>query len=322
LCTNGRPGISVIVPAYNEQDSLSELHARLHEVLEGLGRSYEIIFVDDGSTDRSMELLEGLHAGDPHVKVIQLRKNCGKSAALQLGFGAARGVIVITMDADLQDEPKEIPRFIEKIEEGYDLVSGWKSVRRDPVSKILPSRLFNKVTSLMTGIPIHDFNCGFKAYVGEAVRDINLYGELHRYVPVLLHRKGYSVTEIRVVHHPRRFGRSKYGLERFVRGFLDLLTVMFLTRYLRRPLHLFGTIGLLSLLSGLIINVYLSVLWFQGAGIGRRPLLMLGVLLCVVGVQFISIGLLGEMIAESSHQNRSYPVRKTVGLPTEPADTL
>lgn len=314
MSSDSRPDVSVVIPAYNERESLPLLHARLREVLDRLGRSYQILFVDDGSTDRSMEVLEALHAADPHVAVIQLRKNSGKSAALQVGFQAAQGNVVLTMDADLQDDPKEIPRFLEKIGEGYDLVSGWKAVRRDPLSKTLPSKLFNRVASLMTGIPIHDFNCGFKAYTAEAVRDVSLYGELHRYIPVLLHRKGYTVAEIKVEHHARKFGKSKYGLERFLRGFLDLLTVLFLTRYLKKPLHLFGSLGLVTLLSGVVINVYLSVLWFQGTPIGRRPLLMLGVLLCVTGIQFISIGLLGEMITESSHRNSTYPVRKVLGL--------
>lgn len=308
--------ISVVIPVFNEQESLPVLYDRLLAVLLEITQQFEIIFVDDGSDDGSFAVLEGLHQRDGRVKVIQFRRNLGKSAALAVGFDQARGQVIVTMDADLQDEPSEIPRFLDSIGQGYDLVSGWKYPRRDPLSKTLPSLLFNRVVQLMTGLRIHDFNCGFKAYRREVVEELRIYGELHRYIPVLAFWRGFRVTEIQVRHHPRQFGRSKYGVERFLRGFLDLLTVLFLNRYNRRPLHLFGWLGLLTFFAGLVIVLYLSILWFEGVRpIGTRPLLSFGVLFLFMGVQFVSFGLLAEMVLQTMvfSSREDYPIKRKLG---------
>ncbi|RKY58048.1 MAG: glycosyltransferase, partial [Candidatus Latescibacterota bacterium] len=236
--------ISVVVPLFNERESLQELYERLRKVLDDMGRNWEVVFVDDGSTDGSFHELEVLHRKDPRVRAFRFRRNCGKAAALDLGFREARGDIVVTMDADLQDLPEEVPKLVKKLEEGYDLISGWKRRRRDPLSKRLPSKVFNWITSRLMGVPLHDINCGLKAYRSEVVQDLRVYGHLHRFLPVLASRQGYRVGEVEVMHHPRRYGRSKYGLGRFVHGLLDLMTVLMLTRYLTRPLHLFGGVGL------------------------------------------------------------------------------
>jgi len=292
--------ISVIVPVLNEQESVEQLHGELTGVLSHASvASYEIIFVDDGSTDGTFEVLHKIHALDrQHVLVIQFRRNFGKSAALSAGFSEAQGEVIFTLDGDLQDDPLEIPRFLEKLGQGYDLVSGWKYPRHDPLTKTLPSRFFNFVVRLTTGVRLHDFNCGFKAYRREVTQDIHLYGALHRYVPILAHQKGYRIAEIQVTHRRRVFGRSKFGAGRFMRGALDLLTVLFLGEYRWRPLHMFGWLGMGCFVLGLLINFYLTILWFAGQGpIGDRPLLTLGVLLMLVGVQFFSIGLLAEMFA-------------------------
>lgn len=299
-----RVEVSVVVPVLDEVESLAILHRELTEALEGLGRPYELIFVDDGSRDGSFEALEKLHRGDERVRAVQLRRNFGKAAALAVGFRAARGEVIVTLDADLQDDPAEIPRLLARLEEGYDLVSGWKRRRRDPPAKTLPSRLFNWVTARLTGLPLRDVNSGFKIYRREVVEELHLYGELHRFIPVLAAWRGFRVTEVPVHHRPRRFGRSKYGSARFWRGCLDLLTVLLLTRYTRRPLHLFGGLGLLALAGGLGVNLYLAGLWLAGARpIGTRPLLAFGVLSVLVGVQFLSLGLLSELVL--SFQARS-----------------
>lgn len=305
--------VSIVIPVYNERESLNPLYAQLKPVLENLGKTYEIILVDDGSTDRSFSILEKLHGQDHNVKAIQLRRNFGKAAALSAGFACARGKIIITMDADLQDDPREIPNFIEKLDEGYDLVSGWRFKRQDPVSRTLPSKLFNSLTATLTGVKVHDFNCGFKAFRKEVIENLDLYGELHRYIPALAHWKGFKVGEIKVEHHPRAHGKSKYGVTRLFRGLTDLFTVMFLTKYMKKPLHLFGAVGVLLLLMGLVINIYLAILWFLGQGIGTRPLLLLGVLLMLVGFQIISTGLIGEMIVSTRDKGeKGYTVRKVL----------
>jgi glycosyltransferase involved in cell wall biosynthesis len=296
-------GLSVIVPVYNEQGSVLELYQRLTAVLVQTATEYEIVLVDDGSFDGSTAILQRLAETDGHVVVVKLRRNFGKATALQAGFQIARGDIFVTMDGDLQDEPAEIPRFLEALGTGLDVVSGWKKNRQDPLSKTLPSRFFNSVTARLTGIRIHDFNCGFKAYRREAVAGLDLYGELHRYIPVLVHAKGFRVGEIVVEHHPRLHGKSKYRAERFLRGAFDLATVLFLSSFQRRPLHLFGTIGLLAAFAGFVADLYLAILWFLGRGpIGSRPLLTLGTLLIVTGVQLVIFGLLAEMIAAASYR--------------------
>lgn len=305
--------LSIVVPIYNEMESLFELQDQICRVCEGAGISFEVIYVDDGSTDASFKVLEELHNKDTRAKVIQFRKNFGKSEALSAGFSVARGKMIVTMDADLQDDPAEIPNLIAKLDEGYDLVSGWKKERRDPVSKRLPSRFFNRITSLLTGIRIHDFNCGLKIYRREVVESLKekVYGELHRYLPVIAHQNGFVVTELPVTHRPRKYGKSKYGVARFTRGAFDFLTINFLTRYRKRPLHLFGILGYLSFIAGFAISVLLTYeKLILDKDLSNRPLLVLGVLLIIVGIQFISIGLLGEMITASRQENDSFHIKR------------
>ena len=296
--------LSIVIPIYDERGTILALHKRLTDTLASMVHlAYKIIFVDDGSSDGSAQVCQQLVETDPHVTLVKMRCNFGKAIALQAGFQTARGEIIITLDGDLQDEPAEIPRFLEAIEEGFDLVSGWKMNRQDPLSKTLPSRFFNRVTAWLTGIPLHDFNCGFKAYRRELVKNIDLYGELHRYIPVLARAKGFRIGEIPVQHHPRKYGQSKYSFERFLRGAFDLLTVLFLSGYQRRPLHLFGMIGFLIFLVGSLIDFYLVILWFLGQGpIGNRPLLTLGTLLILTGIQLFVFGLLAEMLSAVSYR--------------------
>lgn len=305
--------VSIVVPLLNEADSLPELTDRVSKELNGLKKSFEIVFIDDGSTDNSFEVLESLKKEHSEISVIQFMRNFGKSAALSAGFEAATGEIVITMDADLQDDPAEIPNLINEIESGVDLVSGWKKVRHDPIGKTIPSKFFNFFTRLATGIKIHDFNCGLKAYRKQVIKAIPVYGELHRYLPVLAHWLGFKVGEIVVTHHPRKHGYSKFGVRRFFNGFFDLLTVVFITRYRQKPLHFFGFMGLGATALGVLILSYLTLLWFQGQGIGNRPLFSLGVLLVIIGVQFFSIGLIGEMlITARDTKTVDYTIRKQI----------
>jgi glycosyltransferase involved in cell wall biosynthesis len=304
-----RPKVSVVVPLFNEDESLPELHGQITAVFQQTGWSYEIIFVDDGSRDGSLAILTDLAGRDAHVRVISFRRNFGKSAALATAFRVVRGTFVITMDADLQDDPKEIPGLIAKLEEGYDLVSGWKKKRYDPISKTLPSKLFNYVTGKLSGIRLHDFNCGLKAYRYDVVKEIPVYGELHRFLPVLAFKLGYRIGEVPVQHHARKYGKTKFGANRFVNGFFDLLTVLFISDYNRAPLHLFGSIGMLCGLLGFVINLYLSIGWLGGIPIGNRPLLFLGILLMVIGVQFFSFGLIAEKMVNMSERDRAYSVK-------------
>ena len=321
----GKLDLSVVIPVYNENESLPELHRQLTAVLEPRGYRYELIFVDDGSRDGSGQEMELLAQKDARVRVIQFQKNYGKSAALSVGFDAAVGEIVATLDADLQDDPGEIPALIQKMNEGgYDLVSGWKKKRHDPISKRWPSKIFNWVTARISGVRIHDINCGLKVYRNFVAKNLHPYGELHRFLPVLAHLDGFTVGEKEVVHHPRKYGKSKFGASRFTSGFFDLLTVMFLSRYLKKPLHLFGILGILSFIGGFVIGAYLTVLRLTGHWIGNRPLLFLGILLMIMGVQFVSIGLLGEMITASQTPKQTYVIRRTLNLkPTFlPSQTL
>ncbi len=311
--------LSVVVPFLNESASLEELAGEIKEACEGLGRTFEIIFVDDGSRDGSFEIVRRLAEADGRVRGVRFRRNEGKSAALGEGFARARGEVIITMDADLQDDPSEIPRLLAKLDEGYGLVSGWKKKRRDPITRRIPSRIFNLVTRLMARISIHDFNCGFKAYRAEAAHAITLYGELHRYIPVLVHWEGFRVGEVPVRHRRRPYGKSKYGLSRYVKGFLDFITVSFLGKYTTRPLHFFGIFGGVLLIAGFATNAYLTVQWFGGRWIGNRPLLFLGILLMIVGVQFISLGLLGEMVT-SAVGERTHGVAEVVGDGEQPGE--
>lgn len=297
--------LSIIIPVCNEEENVEELYNQLHIVLSKLGKTYEIIFVEDGSTDNTFKKLKAIK--DNRIRIVRFQRNYGKSAALSCGFKKSKGDFVITLDGDLQDDPKEIPRFLEKLEE-CDMVSGWKVKRQDPISKTIPSKFFNGLTRYITGVKIHDFNCGFKGYRNDVVKNVHLYGEFHRYIPALAHWKGYTVGEIEVEHHPRIHGKSKYGIERLFKGFLDLITVTFLTLYRKRPLHIFGGIGFLLIFLSIIINLYLVSLWIRGYRIGNRPLLMLGILLMVLGAQFISLGLIGEMIT-NSRNNDDYIIK-------------
>jgi len=293
--------ISIVIPLHNEERSIALLYDELQAALEPLGQEWEAVFVDDGSVDGSFAALTRLHDANENVRVVRLRRNFGKAAALAAGFGQARGEIVVTIDADLQDDPAEIPRLLVKLDEGFDLVSGWKTRRRDPLRRRVLSRIFNWVTGRMSGLRLHDMNCGLKAYRAEVVRGMPLYGELHRFIPVLAQYRGFRVAELPVNHRPREHGRSRYGVERYIRGFLDLLTVSFIGRYQHRPLHLFGGLGLVLGLIGFAILIYLTVVKALGHAIGERPLLTLGVLLVVVGLQFFSLGLISEMLT-SQHE--------------------
>ncbi|MDD8018639.1 MAG: glycosyltransferase family 2 protein [Bacteroidota bacterium] len=300
-----------MIPLLNEDESLRELHEQLKNSLNKVGGNYELIFVDDGSTDNSFKVLRELRQRNNRVKAVRFRRNYGKSAALMVGFQKAQGEFVITMDADLQDDPAEIPTLIRELKSGYDVVSGWKKKRRDPISKTIPSKFFNFVTGKVTGIGIHDFNCGLKGYRRDVVKSVNVYGELHRYIPALAHWQGFRIGETVVNHRPRRFGKTKFGMGRFFKGFLDLLTVVFTTRYITRPLHLFGGWGIFSVLVGLMIGGWLTYeKFFNGIALSNRPLFLVSLIMIIVGVQFISMGLLGELITRNQHMEREYSIRE------------
>lgn len=304
--------VSIVIPLLNEEESLGELAKRIETVLDRSHRGrWDVLFIDDGSTDDSWLEIEQLHAKNPRFKAIRFRRNHGKSAALAVGFAEVRGDIVITMDADLQDDPDEIPALIAKLEEGYDLVSGWKRKRYDPWHKTIPSKLFNAVTSRMAGIKLHDFNCGLKAYRRDVVKTVQVYGEMHRYIPALAHWEGFRVTEIPVQHHPRKYGVSKFGMSRFLKGFLDLLTVLFTTRYVKRPLHFFGTVGFVFALVGFVTDSWLAIEWWMGhTSLSNRPLALFGIAMIIVGVQLISIGLIAELIVKNNLEQQKYSVRE------------
>ena len=308
--------ISVVIPVHDEELSVALLYDELSTAFAGDSRTWEAVFVDDGSSDGTFAALTRLHGANDNVRVVRLRRNFGKAAALDAGFGEATGDVVVTIDGDLQDDPSEIPRLLAKLDEGYDLVSGWKTKRRDPLTRRIPSRIFNTVAGKVSGVHLHDLNCGLKAYRAEVVEGMQLYGELHRYIPVLAHYRGYRVTELPVNHREREHGRSNYGVERYVRGFLDLLTVTFMGRYRHRPLHLFGGLGLLAGTMGFAILVYLTIVKLAGQAIGQRPLLTLGVLLIVVGIQLLSLGLLSELIT-SHHEERTGGADRTARLVDE-----
>lgn len=291
--------INVVVPLYNEADTLKELHRRIDKAL--IHRRYQVIFIDDGSKDDSWNVLCGLVDADPRVRAFRLRRNFGKATALSIGFANLNAPLVVTLDADLQDDPSEIPNLLEAIHQKADLVSGWKYRRQDPIGKTFPSRVFNFIARASTGIRLHDFNCGLKAMRREVAEQIELYGELHRFIPILAHAEGYRIAERKVVHHPREFGVSKYGWTRLIKGFLDLLTVVVLSRYLRRPAHFFGGLGLVLGSIGGGILLFLSMMKiFAGQGIGGRPLFFFGILSVLAAGQLLSIGIIGEMILRLS----------------------
>ncbi len=304
----GKPkALSVVIPVFEEEGSLAELCSELDDALRELGLDSEVIFVDDGSRDASYSVIEEQCKRYSFVRAIRFRRNNRKAAALAAGFREAVGELIVTMDADLQDDPKEIPNLLSKLEEGYDLVSGWKKNRLDPPTKTLPSKLFNLVTSMVAGLRLHDFNCGLKLYRREVAEDSlpYLYGELYRYLPVIAHWAGYRVGEIPVQHRKRKFGKSKFGSRRLLNGFLDLVSITFVVRFMTTPMHLFGSLGLLSTVGGAAICSYIALLHFEHGNIqSRHPLLILGVLLIIVGIQFFSTGLLGDMLARV-HQGKS-----------------
>lgn len=303
------PRISVVIPFRDEEGSLKELTHRLVTALGPLG-TFEVLFIDDGSRDRSYGIVKELFSEEPRIRAIKFRRNLGKSAALSEGFKATRGEVIVMMDADLQDDPAEIPKLVAALDR-VDLVTGWKEQRNDPWTKTFPSRVFNGVARSLFGLKLHDMNCGLKAMRAPVARSIDLYGELHRFIPILAHLQGFSVTELPVLHHERRFGASKYGWKRFVRGTFDLITVAFLARFQNSPLYLFGSTGAVSFLGGLVIGAYLTVLHFRGQSIGDRPLLMLSILLILTGLQLIFTGLLAELIV-SRFRERRHPIEETL----------
>jgi dolichol-phosphate mannosyltransferase len=317
--------ISVVIPVYNERDSLEQLHAELATVAAWTTLDLELWFVDDGSADGSWAVITDLARKHPAVHGIRLRRNFGKAAALSAGFRAARGERVLTLDADLQDDPAEIPRFLAELDQGYDVVSGWKQRRLDPWHKVWPSRVFNALVRLLTGVRLHDHNCGMKCYRAEVFREVRLYGELHRFIPVLAAARGFRVGEIVINHRPRLHGHSKYGFRRFFKGFLDLLTVKFLTGFGQRPQHLLGGIGLASFLAGNLGLIYLGITWVINylspepkpfLPLHQRPLLLYAVAALLLGAQMMTIGFLAELIiAYQGRDSDSYSIAEQTGLP-------
>lgn len=309
-----REKVSVIVPLLDEQDSLEELYLAIDKALSE-NFDYEVIFVDDGSRDGSWQVICSLSESHPNVKGIRFRRNYGKSTALQKGFDIAEGDYIVTIDADLQDDPSELPEMIDMVRNGYDLVSGWKQKRQDPISKTIPSKFFNKVTSMLTGIKLNDFNCGMKVYRREVAKRLNIYGEMHRYIPMLAYWDGYrNIGEKKVKHHPRKYGTSKFGLSRFINVFLDLLTLMFINYYLQRPMHFFGTVGSVSLAIGSVITTYLVIMRiFFDEYLAGRPILLFGILLILLGIQFFTIGLFGEMLYKNRQTGRNVNVQEETG---------
>ena len=302
--------VSVVIPIYNEEGNIRELYTKLNDVLSIITENYEVIFVDDGSTDNSFNILKEINTENKNVVVVKFRRNFGQTAALSAGFDHFKGDVIITMDGDLQNDPEDIALLLTKINEGYDIVSGWRVDRKDPFfTKKLPSKFSNWLASKLTGVKLHDFGCTFKAYRREVVENINLYGEMHRYIPALASQMGVSIAEVKVRHHPRQHGKSKYGITRLIRGMLDLITVKFLLSYSMRPLQLFGIPGIISLFIGFVIGAYLTVgkLFFD-MSLADRPLLLLAVLLIFLGVQFITMGLLGEIITRTYYEIQGKPI--------------
>ena len=315
--------LSVIVPFYNEKESLPLLLEQIYQAMadEGLHClfeqpfSFELLMIDDGSTDGSAGFIREQIVNRPELKLVSLQKNFGKTAALAAGFKYAAGKYVVTLDADLQDDPFAIKQLIEKLQGGYDLVSGWKFQRNDPWSKTVPSRIFNMTTRIFTGIALHDFNCGLKAYRRKVIQSLDLQGEMHRYIPVLVRWNGFRVSEIPVKHNARKFGKTKFGTSRIFPGLFDFFTVLFITRYLRRPMHFFGMLSLVSFLAGFGISLYVTVAKvFFNEAVVNRPILFLGILLIIVAVQFFSIGLLGEMLSRDTSKTPHYTIRETVNV--------
>lgn len=304
------PELSIVIPVYNEGENIAPLYREVTDALVALGRPYEVIVVDDGSTDDSFARLRQVHQQDPRWRIIRFRRNFGQAAGFAAGFAAARGQVVVTLDADLQNDPRDIGKLLDKLAEGYDIVSGWRTERKEPfLSRRLPSMTANRMISGATRVSLHDYGCSLKAYRSEVVKGIRLYGELHRFIPALASWMGVRVAEVPVNDRQRRFGKSKYGISRTLRVFLDLITVRFMLSYSTRPLHVFGGLGLLSFAAGLLIGLYLTFVKLAlGQDIGTRPLLLLAVLLVILGVQMVSMGLLAEMITRTYHEAQDKPI--------------
>jgi glycosyltransferase involved in cell wall biosynthesis len=304
--------LSLVIPLKNEEESLPSLMDAITQALKGHDLTYEVIFVDDGSTDASYAVIQRLHEQYRGiVQAIRFSRNYGKSAALSVGIEQAEGDIIITMDADLQDDPKAIPDMLKKLDKGYDLVSGWKKKRHDPLAFTLPSKLWNAATSLIVGVKLHDFNCGFKAYRSPVAKGLDIYGERHRYLPALAHWDGYRVTEMVVTHHARKYGKSKYGFSKFIKGIFDLLTILFLRKYMKNPMHFFGMVGILLGASGTAVLAYFGVEWIITGSMHLRPLVFLSAGAIIMGIQFMSIGLIGELIINVTQHN-VYSIRETL----------
>jgi glycosyltransferase involved in cell wall biosynthesis len=312
--------LSIVIPVFNEAQNIPLIYQRIVEVMsttdKTYGESYEVIFVDDGSTDNSFEICVNICDNDQRIKAVQFRRNFGKTAALQAGFSRSLGRYVVSIDADMQEDPADISKLLGLMQEGFDMVSGWRKNRHDPLSKTMPSKFFNWVVSKLTKIPIHDFNCGFKAYRSEVIKEIRLYGELHRFIPVLAYQRGFKIAEFEVSHQRRKFGNSKFGTKRLFKGYLDFIQVLFLANYLQFPLRLFGAVGTILVFLGILILSYLTILWFDGVRpIGDRPLMTLGVLLTLMGVQLFSTGLIGEILRKYNFRpDDEYAIRKTAGF--------
>ena len=304
---------SIVIPVYNEEESLRELVSNIQVVASQIDTKYEILFINDGSTDNSQEIIDQLSLEHENIKSITFRKNFGKSAALNAGFKNVQYDIVFTMDADLQDDPKEIPRFLEEIENGFDLVTGWKENRNDPKEKTIPSKVFNAITSKMSGLELKDYNCGFKCYKKSVLDEVHIYGELHRFMPFLAFKKGFKIKEIPVHHHERKHGVSKFGFERYARGFFDLLTVVFITNYINRPMHLFGGIGSIFFGMGLVLFSYLFFgRWVFGESIGSSPIFLISIFLLGSGIQIFILGMMAELIVHNKERDKkkSYSIKK------------
>lgn len=304
--------ISIVVPLFNEGESLNIFYDELTKEIQKLDKDYEIILIDDGSIDSSLEILKQIAKTDKQVRIFSFRKNQGKAEALTFGFQKAKGDYIVTLDADLQDKPKEIPKLLEKVKKGYDLVCGWRVNRRDSVLKVLSSKIFNFLVSLLWGLKLHDYNCGLKVYTSEAAKSLHLYGGMHRFIPLLVYDQGFRVTEVAVEHEKRKFGRSKYGFSKLWKDMPDIFTMLFLSKYSKKPLHFFGTVGVTLLMLGVFILGYLAVLWFQGHPIGRRPLLFLGMLLVLSGFQVFFTGFLADFIINMSQRSDQRETEKVL----------
>ena len=310
MVSKDRMSISIIIPVCNEEENIPDLVRSLTAALAEIETDYEVIFIDDGSTDNTFTVLKGIHKEEDCIKIIRFRRNFGQTAAISAGFDYSHGDVIITMDGDRQNDPEDIPVLLKKINEGYDVVSGWRVERKDPFfTKKLPSKISNWLASKLTGVELHDFGCTLKAFRHEVVDQVNLYGEMHRYIPALASWSGISIAEVKVRHHPRQYGRSKYGIARLMRGMLDLITITFLLSYSTKPMQLFGIPGILSFFAGFVIGAYLTIgKLFYGLSLADRPLLLLAVLLIFLGVQFITMGLLGELITRTYYEVQGKPI--------------